>query len=133
LATRAKLRRNLAFLNRYTGFDSNDGPGAFRFEDNTGYGDGQQEFAMDPYPAIVLAGNIAVGATDWLGGQTMTGNSWQMGGAFPSDFQSTDPTGTDGPRQPDGSLPVLPFLRPVAGGRLAGMPHVRFCAGGVQQ
>lgn len=47
-----------------------------------------------------------------------------------SDFLSLDTTGARGPRQPDGRLPQLDFLRPVAGSRLidagidGGLPYV---------
>src|SRR5438067_1565346 len=40
------------------------------------------------------------------------------GWAMASDVQSVDETVAVAPRQADGTLPVWPFLRPVAGGRL---------------
>ena len=110
---------NLAFLNRYTGFDSNGGSGAFILTRNTSYKNGKQEFAMDAY-GIVLTENIAYGRTDWLNvANNANGNSWQLGHVITdADFQSVDPSGTDGLRQSDGSLPVLPFLRPQRRGHL---------------
>ena len=61
------------------------------------------------------------GADQFACGTLSTYNSWQVISApavSASDVQSVDYSGAAGPRNADGSLPVLPFLRPVAGGRL---------------
>ena len=45
-------------------------------------------------------------------------NSWNGFTLVEADFASLDPTGIDGPREPDGSLPILSFLRPFTGSLL---------------
>lgn len=47
-------------------------------------------------------------------------NGWQQGGWSESDFRSTDPSGTDGPRPADGGLPGT-TCSATTGGRGASM------------
>jgi hypothetical protein len=47
-------------------------------------------------------------------------NSWNLKHftVIADDFVSIDPEGADGPRNPDGSLPDVAFIRPKPGSRL---------------
>ena len=80
---------------------------------------------MDPYPAIVLAGNIAVGATDWLGGQTDTGSVGAIGTDAPSSAKrstnkaSAAPPASNPPRRSCGRR-VLNFPSPQGRGKGVG-------------
>jgi len=54
-----------------------------------------------------------------VGSSVSDHNSWNTGlSVTAADFVSVDPAGADGPRQADGSLPDLDFLKPKQGGRL---------------
>jgi hypothetical protein len=60
-----------------------------------------------------------VSSDSFTSGTLATNNSWQVSPTpTASDVQSVDTSLVTSPRQADGSLPVLPFLRPVPGGRL---------------
>jgi hypothetical protein len=57
-----------------------------------------------------------------LDGADSAANSWDLGldpGA--ADVESISSSGWDAPRQADGSLPVLPTMRPRAGSALVGL------------
>ena len=128
------VRGCVAFLNRVQGFYANHHPGGLAWTGNTAWGNARNfDLTADMGPAAhVLRRNLAYGPGGTThkvnpGEVTEEGNSWNLpafaaGGATPladADFVSLDPAGADGPRQADGSLPRLGFLRPVAGGRLA--------------
>lgn len=118
---------NISANNRYAGFDTNQDsanqPGAYTVSKNSTYGNKQQAFAVDNNPNITVSANVALDDTSWTANSTakFTDNSWQppYDGAVPSDFRSTDAGQLALPRQADGSLPVITFLEPVPGGRLA--------------
>jgi hypothetical protein len=65
------------------------------------------------YPAGLSAGSTVDHNTFLLDGDDNP--AYQLDAA---DFESLDSLGIDGPRQADGSLPVLPFLRLSAGSGL---------------
>ena len=72
----------------------------------------------------VVRNNVSFGAAggdSFTSGTLSTNNTWQIitPAVNSGDFQSLDYSGVTGPRQADGSLPDLPFLHPVSGGRLA--------------
>jgi parallel beta-helix repeat protein len=120
------VRRSVAFENfgangNAKGFDNNNNHGAMTLEHNTAFNNGRNYwFPADP-PSGAGQG-VFLNNIDYVSNQipltqpsaVVAGNSWQVGPALTDDdFQSLDATGADGPRQPDGSLPELDFLRPA--------------------
>jgi hypothetical protein len=118
------VRNCLSFLNKAAGFYANHEPVADHFYNNTAYAN---------HPDFDLLGMLADGTVQNLGilrnnlahGGTLLSNatgpmvdashdSWDLSPALTigdGDFLSTSPAGMDGPRQADGSLPCLPFMR----------------------
>ncbi|MBA3685372.1 MAG: hypothetical protein H0W72_09040 [Planctomycetes bacterium] len=137
----AELKRvitgNLAFENLVCGFDENGnytGQGIFHIYNNTSFRNASYGFRAAMMSGVVhdVRNNISFQdlapfyGAEWEG----SSNSWNLGlDLTTADFQSLDPTGVDGPRNPDGSLPVLPFLKPSASSRVidrgadVGMPY----------
>ena len=125
------VRNCLSFLNINNGFDANFEPVANHWYNNTAYMNGAN-FNMHGTLADgttanvgILRNNIALGGTAIASG---TGsmvddayNSWDSAlgvSVSAADFQSTSITGMDGPRQADGSLPCVPFMRLAQGSDL---------------
>jgi hypothetical protein len=118
------VRNCLSFLNKAAGFYANHEPVADHFYNNTAYAN---------HPDFDLLGMLADGTVQNLGflrnnlayGGTLLSNatgpmvdashdSWDLLPALPvgdGDFLSTSIAGMDGPRQADGSLPCVPFMR----------------------
>jgi hypothetical protein len=118
------IRNCLSFLNKAAGFYANHEPVADHFYNNTAYAN---------HPDFDLLGMLADGTVQNLGilrnnlayGGTLLGNatgpmvdashdSWDLSPALTvgdGDFLSTSVAGMDGPRQVDGSLPCVPFMR----------------------
>jgi uncharacterized protein (TIGR02145 family) len=93
-----------------------NGGGGFNFQFGPGW-DGL--FGQDLIKNCVSYGESVGSLTFPEGSNDLVTNSWQLGFTLSnSDFLSVDSTGTDGPRQSDGSLPVLNFLRPSSTSRL---------------
>ena len=125
------IRNCLSFLNLGNGFDANFEPVGDHWTNNTGYMNGAN-FNMHGTLADgttanvgILRNNIAFGGaaiTNATGTMVDTAyNSWDaaMGvSVSAADFQSTSIAGMDGPRQADGSLPCLPFMRLAQGSDL---------------
>lgn len=121
------VRFCVSFSNRAQGFYANHSLGGNDWIGNTAYAN--RGAAFDLLSDTVLAGdrvhrlrnNLALGGTAVAsqGAADMRGNSWDLPRApAASDFISLDTAGVSGPRGPDGTLPVLPFLRPRPGGAL---------------
>jgi Pel9A-like, right handed beta helix region len=125
------VRNCLSFMNINNGFDANFEPVGDHWYNNTAYMNGAN-FNMHGTLADgttanvgILRNNIAFGGTAITNG---TGsmvdeayNSWDSSlgvSVSAADFQSTSITGMDGPRQADGSLPCVPFLRLAQGSDL---------------
>jgi len=117
------IRNNVSFDNRVQGFYANHHPGAIEWLNNTAF-DNLRGFDLlndvDPvnWPAAhFLRNNISYSNNDNLKNANQAQiddefNTWNPGfGVAESDFVSVDPTGVDGPRQADGSLPDLDFLK----------------------
>jgi len=114
---------NLAFSNRTQGFYANHHPGGLNFINNTAYGNSRgfdliNDVEPRTWPADhFLRNNIAFSnSTDLINAsQALINdefNTWNLPvGATAADFLSLSSTGVDGPRQADGSLPVLDFMR----------------------
>ena len=92
------LEGNTAFRNRHNGFDL---PGfAATLRSNLAVGNGKRQAALAE-------------------GSVERGNSWYTSGWSVASLLSTDPSTAEGPRPPDGELPVTPFLA-VRGGSTVG-------------
>lgn len=122
------VRQCLSFQNKASGFYANHHPGPVSFNNNTGFNNkpsfnllGMDAAGQDIHVGV-LRNNVALGGSlvSNDSGTDETNNSWTLSGLTVSaaDFQSTTVTGLDGPRQADGSLPVLPFMRLAAGSDL---------------
>jgi hypothetical protein len=124
------VRNSVAFDNRVQGFYSNHHPGAIEWINNTAF-DNPRGFDLindvDPsnWPAEhFLRNNVAFDNNVNLANANQTliddeANTWNPGfSASAADFVSLSSAGVDGPRQPDGSLPVLDFLRLAPGSSL---------------
>jgi hypothetical protein len=120
------IRFNLSFDNRVQGFYANYHPGPLHFYNNTAFANPRNfdmQTVVDPV-VHVLRNNIAFGPGVALANVTKSDpddqfNSWNLQTPITdADFLSTSPEGLDGPRQADGSLPRLDFMRPAPAGRL---------------
>jgi hypothetical protein len=119
--------RCLAFKNPGNGFDQNNNTGNLTLYNNTAWANTKKNFYLNHgtnvAPSVVCNNlSIAGGSTDGFNaGTVQLSNSWQVVTSPPAnagDVLSVDEALALLPRQPDGSLPVSPFLRPVPGGRL---------------
>ncbi|WP_086664566.1 right-handed parallel beta-helix repeat-containing protein [Lentzea kentuckyensis] len=137
-AVKHTVRFSVAFNNKAAGFYSNHHPVANDYFNNTSYGN-RPDFDMkgiDSSGNAVgkgnLRNNIAYTGTllSNMPGTTASYNSWNLGVSLSdAQFRSVSTSGWDGPRQADGSLPVLPHLR-LAGtsalidkGTAVGLPY----------
>ncbi len=118
------LHNCLSFENRRFGFDQNvSGAPTTQFEvfNCTAYDNkGGNNFFFGGNVAInqTFKNNISyvggVNGSEITSGPNVSNNTWNGGVTVTSaDFISLDSTGVDGPRQSDGSLPILNFLRLV--------------------
>jgi hypothetical protein len=121
-----RIWRCVSFGNPHNGFDQNNNLAGQTVDQCTGWGNLDRNFALshgtNTTPHVVRNNlSIAGGISDnFTGGTLATNNSWQVlsPAANTNDVLSVDISLVGGPRQADGSLPNLPFLRPVPGGRL---------------
>jgi hypothetical protein len=120
-------RNNVSFNNKTWGFYANHHPVASLFYNNTavanraGFNMLGVDAANSPVNLGVLRNNLAYSGTvaTSIDGADVANNSWNLPvSVSAADFQSTTLEGWDAPRLPDGSLPVLPFLRLAAGSDL---------------
>jgi hypothetical protein len=123
-SVRHTVRFSVAFDNKVNGFYANHHPTALDFFNNTGFGNGSDfnmlGIAADGSPVNLgrLRNNLSYGGRDRLkiDGADSAANSWDLGLSFTAaDFEGVSSSGWDAPRQADGSLPQLPYLRPRAG------------------
>ncbi|MES1205285.1 MAG: right-handed parallel beta-helix repeat-containing protein [Pseudomonadota bacterium] len=118
------IRFSVAFLNQFAGFFANYHTSGNIYYNNTGFMNMGADFNMlglNMVNTSVLRNNVAYGPspTANLNGTDNASNSWNLPVQVSSDdFQSISITGMDGPRQPDGSLPVVPFMRLLPGSDL---------------
>lgn len=127
VGTPHRLVRSMSFKNMANGVDQNNNIAGQTLDNNTCWGNIGRNFAMahgtNTTPHVVR-NNLSFGAgsgDQFTSGTLSTNNSWQVissPSASSSDVQSVDYSAVTGPRQSDGSLPNLPFLKPVLGGRL---------------
>jgi hypothetical protein len=128
------LRNNLAFENRMIGFDQNDARCITQIFNNTSYnnanlGSAARSFNFWNGTAATVAKNnldYKQSMSALFNSQAIvTNNSFLINGSVntaysvsSADFLSLDRTGVDGPRQSDGSLPNLNFLKLAPGSDL---------------
>jgi hypothetical protein len=126
------VRNCISFLNRSAGFYANHHPVACFWYNNTAYNNKSSNFNMlgvdvssTSYPETsvgILRNNIAFTGTATTNskGVDATFNTWNLTSVTVSaaDFLSVDMAGVDGPRQADGSLPNINFLKLAPGSDL---------------
>ncbi|SHJ13160.1 Por secretion system C-terminal sorting domain-containing protein [Tangfeifania diversioriginum] len=118
-----KVRNNLSFYNRNDGISQNAANCKIYYYNNTLYANGYRGLEWFIYAsANVVQNNISLGNenSNYSGeitNATINNNTyhatWQPKGpvATSDDFVSIDTTGVSGPRQADGSLPDIDFLK----------------------
>ena len=129
-APKHTVRFSVAFDNKANGFYANHHPVASDFFNNTSVNNGI-DFNMlgvdengGPVDLGNLRHNIAFGGklTANVDRANVANNSWNLPGVVTAaDFQSVSTAGWDGPRAPDGSLPVLPHFKLASGAALPDM------------
>ncbi len=127
------VQRNVAWKNKAAGFYANHSSGGNNWFNNTSYNNGVQynmlaSPAGDPNTTITLSGSLVHRMRNNVGfpnkNSNMNGvdtdhNTWDLGISEASgDFASTSDTGFTGPRQADGSMPAIDFLKLKSGSPL---------------
>jgi hypothetical protein len=127
------VRNNVAWKNVASGFYANHSSGGNDWFNNTSYSNGTQYnmLASDPSDSsitIILMGSLVhkmrnnIGFPNKnsnMGGVDSAFNSWDLNiTPAAADFASVSDTGAMGPRQADGSLPNLDFMKLPAGSKL---------------
>ncbi|MET0387901.1 MAG: right-handed parallel beta-helix repeat-containing protein [Polyangiales bacterium] len=124
-AARHAIRGSLAFANRAIGFYANYHPGGIDFFNNTAY-DNPANFDMRTGGGATtthkLRNNVALmpgrDIVSWAGGSDET-STWKLGISVSArDFAGVDKAEALAPRQADGSLPQVSFLRLADGSQL---------------
>jgi hypothetical protein len=115
------VQLNMAWGNSHNGFDDNSADLTMNVYNNTGYNNGGRNFSFYSPVAFVLKNNLsyANSSTYLTSPLVQANNSWNLSvtvGA--SDFLSLDYSGAAGPRNADGSLPMINFLQLAAGSDL---------------
>jgi hypothetical protein len=118
------VRFSVAFDNKVSGFYANHHPLALDFYNNTAFGNASDFNMLGIAPdgsgvnLGTLRNNVAFSPRSTLkvDGLDAASNSWDLPKPLAAEeFESVSHQGWDAPRQPDGSLPVLPHFRPRAG------------------
>jgi hypothetical protein len=121
------IRFSVAFKNKASGFYANHHPVANEYFNNTSFGNGAgfNMLSVDTSGAAISLGilrnNLVYTGTPVsnAAGADIANNSWNLPvSVTAADFQGVSADGWDAPRLPDGSLPVLPSMRLVAGSDL---------------
>jgi MYXO-CTERM domain-containing protein len=109
------IRFCVAWQNKAAGFYQNHHPVADHFYNNTSFNNRSSNFNLLGLNGNVgiLRNNLAYKGTAVSNGTGAddAGNSWNLQVMVSdADFVGVDPTGMDGPRKADGSLPDVPFM-----------------------
>jgi MYXO-CTERM domain-containing protein len=127
------VRNNVAWKNKAAGFYANHSSGGNTWLNNTSYMNGSQYNMLasppgDSASTIILTGDLVhrmrnnIGFPNKntnMGGVDTMFNTWDLSiTEAATDFVSTSDTGVLGPRQADGSLPDVDFLKLKAGSPL---------------
>jgi Right handed beta helix region len=139
------VQNNVAWKNKAAGFYANHSSGGNTWLNNTSYMNGTQYNMLasppgDSTATLILTGALAhkmrnnIGFPNRntnMGGVDTMFNTWDLNiTETAADFASTSDTGATGPRQADGSMPAVDFLKLKAGSPLidkgtnVGLPFV---------
>lgn len=118
------IQNNLAWRNRNNGFDDNSANLTMNVFNNTSWDNGGSNFSFYTHLAFVLKNNLSfpssliyIPALEVV----QQNNSWNLAVTVDaSDFVSLDYSGATGPRNADGTLPAISFLRLTATSDLIG-------------
>ena len=116
--------RCVAFKNPGTGFDQNNNASGLTLYNCTAWANANANYNLNHgtnTTTHVVQNNLSIAGSQSIRSPKLeTNNSWQapINGATTGDVLGTDMALALSPRQADGSLPVVDFLRPVPGGRL---------------
>lgn len=117
------VKNCLSFYNKANGFDQNSSTGSQTMYNCTSVGNLGRSYyfssnvTMATNAVITAVNCIAYNNTSYAfrNGSVLTTNNFST---TSTDFMTVDTTGISGPRNADGSLPRLNFMRPAAGSRL---------------
>ena len=119
------LKNNLAFENRKVAFYQNANHHNMLLLNNTSYKNGGAGFYANQFPeenvVHVLKNNLSYldeVAYKFVPTVQQKNNSWNSATVSSDDFLSVSSVGADGPRDLDGSLPVLNFMKLKSGSDL---------------
>ena len=116
------IRNNLAWRNQYVGFSDNSADLPMNVFNNTGYENGTSNFSFYHAVAYVLKNNVSLPNSLIYIPVTQvvqSNNSWNLPVTVSAaDFMWLDFSGATGPRNADGSLPTINFLKLAAGSNL---------------
>ena len=115
------IRNNLSWKNRTRGYVDAGAVSPSTWDNNTAWSNAQRDWEINAAIAHVVRNNIAhAGGAVLINAAVLdTFNTWNLGVTVTNgDFESMDDSGADGPRNADGSLPTLSFLRLAAGSDL---------------
>ncbi|HXI84558.1 MAG TPA: right-handed parallel beta-helix repeat-containing protein [Verrucomicrobiae bacterium] len=123
------ILNSLSFKNTVRGFDQNDNMAGLTVDQNTAWGNATNNFNLNHGTVTagvhVVRNNLSiltgVSVDTFASGSILLSNSWQVvssPAANSNDVLNIDDSFATAPRRDDGSLPEIPFMRPVPGGRL---------------
>lgn len=118
------LKNCLSFGNKAKGFDQNSNRGSMTLYNCTGHGNLVANYRikteLDPGKTLTIKNCAMLGGSVELAAfAVQEKNSWLPPFAVTSaDFRSTDPAGSTGPRQSDGSLPHIEYMHLTPGSDL---------------
>ena len=120
LKHRITMIRCLVFDNRVKGFDQNNNRGSMTIYHGSAFRNGTNYSVAGAIAAgetLTIINSLALGPSGPIASFAIQQtNSWMPPFSVTfGDFVSTDTTGVRGPRNPDGSLPHLPFLQLAQG------------------
>jgi hypothetical protein len=115
------VRNNLAWRNKHNGFDDNGADLPMNVYNNIAYQNGADSFGFFASVANTMKNNLAFpNGNTWINSAVIQDhNSWNLAVTVSTaDFLSLDYSGATGPRNADGSLPTISFLKLAAGSNL---------------
>jgi hypothetical protein len=108
------INNAMAWSNTYNGFDTNANGTGLHISNSVAYANNFRNWQIEDLPTHVLLNNISYGggSPDWIGPLvTDAFNTWNGLSVSLADFLSTNAIAAQGPRLPDGSLPITDFLK----------------------
>jgi hypothetical protein len=117
-----KIIRCVAFDNPNKGFDQNNNTAGITVYNNTAWGNGSRNFSFPIQPTSgvhILKNNLSYEGQNLIAGNSVVeANSWQGFNVSDSDFRNLDSTLAILPRDSNGNLPYVDFLRLAQGSLL---------------